>query len=156
MTIPVNSVEEEDKMKIRKARKEDIKKIAEIFKEEYSKPPYNGKWDKKNSIKAINEHFKKYEIYIGESNKQIVGFIVIEKFTSFGEEVCFIDEIVISSGFQRKGFGKTLMKFIEKYCKKNKIKKVKLSTNKKAHAFRFYKKIGFKEIESISMEKKIR
>ena len=35
-------------MKIKKATKKDLKKIAEIFRIEYSKPPYNGKWNKKN------------------------------------------------------------------------------------------------------------
>lgn len=143
-------------MKIRKAKKEDLKKVAEIFKAEYSKPPYNGKWNKKNSLKAINEHFKKYKIYVIELSEKIIAFTVIEIITSFGEKTCFINEIVVSSEFQRKGLGKKIMIFIESYCKKNNIKKVKLSTNRKAHAFDFYKKLGYKETASVSMVKKLK
>lgn len=143
-------------MKIRKAKEEDLRKIAEIFRREYSKFPYKGKWNKKNALEAINEHFKKYEIYVIEIDKKIVGFTVIEEITSFREKACFINEMVISSEFHRKGLGKKLMEFTENYCKKKSIKKIKLSTNRKAHAFKFYKNRGYSETLSVSMEKKLK
>lgn len=145
-------------MKIRKAKKEDLKEIKRFFREEYSKPPYNGKWDENNSSKAINEHFKKFEVYVAELDKEVVGFTILERFTSSGEEVCFIVEIIVGNDFQGKGIGKKLMKFIEDYSKKRKINIIRLSTNKDALAFKFYKKIGYNERKGgqVPMEKKLK
>lgn len=144
------------KIKIRKAKISDLKRIADIFRVEYSKSPYNGKWNKSNSLDAIKDHFKKYEIYVLELDKVILGFIIIEKFTSFGEKACFINELVIDSKYQSKGLGKKFILFLEDYCKKREIKKIKLSTNRKAGAFKFYKKLGYKETPSVTMEKNLK
>ena len=48
------------------------------------------------------------------------------------------------------------MGFIESYCKKKSIKKIKLATNRKTRAFEFYKKLGYNETASVSMEKKLK
>ena len=47
------------KIQIIKSRKEDYKELAEIYKTEFSKPPYNEPWTKKKAIKKINI-FSKY------------------------------------------------------------------------------------------------
>ena len=38
-----------DNIKVRKARKSDIKEVANLFKTESSKKPYNQKWTSKNA-----------------------------------------------------------------------------------------------------------
>ena len=89
-------------MKIRKAEKEDLKGIAEIFRVEYSKPPYNGKWNKKNSFEAISEHFKKYKIYVIEIDKKIVGFTVIEEITSLERRLVLLMRLLLVQSFSER------------------------------------------------------
>ena len=45
-------------MKIRKAGKEHLKTIAEIFRVEQAKPPRNEKWTKKRSYELMKRYFK--------------------------------------------------------------------------------------------------
>ena len=60
-------------MKIRKARKEDLKDMAKIFVEEYRKKPYNEKWTRKVALRKIKEYYKKNSrIWVVELDKFVV------------------------------------------------------------------------------------
>lgn len=144
-----------EEIKIRKAINKDLKKISEIFRTEYRKPPYNEKWSEKDSLKKIKEYLKKNYIFVLEIRKEIVGFIIGSTFLWYDGQRGFIDEIVISLNFQGKGLGKKLMNHIEKFFKKKEIKRISLASSKKAKAFKIYKKLGFKE-QFVTMAKKLK
>lgn len=140
-------------MKIRKAKKRDLKKVAEIFRTEFNKEPYNGNWSKEKAFKKIREYNKRSLISIAEISNKIVGFIIYSKYLWSDGFRAEVKEIVISSKFQGKGIGTKLMLYVEDFYKKRGIKKILLMTHKKSKAFKIYKKGGFKETNLIEMEK---
>jgi len=144
-------------MKIRKARKEDLKKIDEIFREEYSKFPYNEKWTKEKSLTKLKEYLKYNLIFVIENSKGILGFLIghIDIWDKGNEG--FIDEVVVSRKFQGKGYGKLLMNFIIKYFDRKNCKNLRLMSNPKSIAFKIYKKMGFNKSKNlIYMTKKLK
>jgi len=143
-------------MKIKKAKKQDLKKIAEIFKKEYAKKPYNERWNEKESLLKIKEYFKNNKIFVAVIDNEIKGFIIFSEFFWDKGKEGFIDEIVIDSKEQSKGIGGTLIKFVENYFKKKGIKKVSLMSVTKSKAFKFYKKKGYKEIDFVCLKKKLK
>lgn len=129
-------------MIIRKAKRGDFNKIAELMNKEYSKHPYHEPWKKKNAIKTLNYFSKVGEIFV-LIDKEIIGFIISrdEYYNDGGSTM--IEELIVDSDFQGKGFGKKLVNSVERHCKKKKIKRVLLMASKNASAFHFYKKMGY-------------
>lgn len=141
-------------VKIRKAVKRDLKEIAEIFRIESTKKPYNQKWTKETSLKNIKNAFEKYEIYIIIEDK-IIGFVICK--TNKLEKDVRVDELWIKKEYQRKGNGKKLMKFLEGEYKKRGIKNLSLVSDKNSKAFNFYRKLNYIENKStVFMDKKIK
>ena len=64
-------------MKIRKAKKGDLKTGAEIFRKESAKGPYNQKYTSQTVMKRVKDMFVYGAIYIAIIDNQIVGFISI-------------------------------------------------------------------------------
>ena len=142
-------------MKIRKAKSSDLKKIANIFKTEFAKKPYNEKWTEQGALKEIKIYFKKSLIFIIAEKNEIEGFLVVMIDSWWDGKRSFIKEIIIAEKSQRKGYGKALTSYFENYSKKRKIKTISLMSNKKSKAFKIYKKLGYKEHGFVSMEKKL-
>jgi|SRR3989344_6020347 len=144
-------------MKIRKATKKDLKKIAEIFRIESAKKPYLQKRNRKKALDKIKEYFKNEDIYISILNNKIAGFIIVNIDTTEKKKL-FIIELWIKKEYQRKGIGKTLVRFIEKMYKKKGIKLFKLVANKKkGGAFNFYRKLKYNENKDlVFMDKKLK
>ena len=142
-------------MKIRKTREKDFKGMIKLFIEEYAKPPYKDKWTKKEAIKSIKSEVKKGISYIAKDDKKIVVFITVTKETP-GKIYLFIENLVVDSNYQRKGIGKRLVEQIEKkYKKKNTI--ISLSVNKNSPAYKFYKRLGYRENKvNVNMGKKLK
>jgi ribosomal protein S18 acetylase RimI-like enzyme len=127
-----------------------------MFIKEYSKRPYNEKWSKKTATQKIKDYFKGHEIFLLEIDKKIIGFIVITTYLWDKGTRGYIDEIVIDSKFQGKGYGKKLMEFVEDYFRKKGIKEVTLMSSTKSKAFNIYKKLKYKEEKDfVSMRKKL-
>ncbi len=141
-------------MKIRKATKKDFLEIAKLFKIESAKKPYLQKWTSQTSIKNINKMFENGSIYVASFNKEIVGFIAI---AGEGKKDAYIDEFWIKLKYQRQGVGKNLLEQAEKKCRKKGIKSVTVMANKKAGAFKFYKKSKYRpKNEDVFMVKKLK
>ena len=65
-------------MKIRKAKKSELKEIALLMKKELGKPPYNEKESINNVIKSLAFYFKIGEIYVYLIEKEIAGVVVFK------------------------------------------------------------------------------
>ena len=142
-------------MKIRKAKKKDFKKIAEILRKESSKKPYNDKYTLKTALKEINK-FAKNDLYVSTSKKEIIGFIASD-ITSDNKKKAYINELWLKPIYQGKGIGKTLVKFTEEKYKKKGVKIIRLVSRRDSKAFGFYKRIKYKEYKKlVFMEKKIK
>lgn len=137
-------------MKIKKATKKDFWEIAKIIKKEYGKKPYFEKWTEKNAIKTLNYYSKVGNIYVCIIRKSIVGAIILRKeYYNKGYHL-IIKELVVDEKFQGKGIGKELVNFVEEFCRKNKIRAINLYANKKALAYKFYVKRGYKHYKHMS------
>ncbi|HEA46391.1 MAG TPA: GNAT family N-acetyltransferase [Candidatus Pacearchaeota archaeon] len=143
-------------MEIKKAAKKDLKEIASLMKKEIGKPPFNEKDSINFILKSLRFYLKNSEIYISTENK-IEGVLIFQVEQWWEGKVIIIQDLVVSYKFQKKGIGKNLMVFIEKYAKKIKAKRIYFETNKKSSAIKFYKKMGYKiNKDRISMNKKMK
>ncbi|MBR9691312.1 GNAT family N-acetyltransferase [Candidatus Woesearchaeota archaeon] len=143
-------------MEIRRAAKKDIKRISEIIKTEYGKPPYNDKWTDRTALKTVKEYFRHKSIFVAEIEKEIAGFIIGYVYSYESGPMGYVNEFIVSSEFQKRGVGKKLMKHIENYFKKKKVKKIALHASIKSKAYEIYKNWGYKKSHFIMMEKKIK
>lgn len=141
-------------MKIRKARKEDLKDIAEILRVESGKKPYFQKHTKKGALEKIENSFKKDDIYMSELDGEVVGFIICKE--TKDKKSIYIDEFWFKEEHQAKGFGTKLLKSVERVYKKLGWKRIDLISSKISRAFGFYKKMKYKpHSEFIFLEKRL-
>lgn len=118
---------------IRKLRKADINRVANIWLEANLKAHYFVSaqyW--KNHFESVKELLLQAEVYVYENDRKIQGFIGLS-----GE---YIEGIFISAEMQSHGIGKLLLNYA-------KTRKNKLSLNvyqKNVRAISFYQREGFK------------
>ncbi len=144
-------------MRIKKATKKDIVKIAELMMEEFSKPPFNENVSLKKVLKSLNFYFKIGNIYAVINKKDIIGVSVFKIEQYWEGPVIIIEDLAVKEKFKKQGAGKMLMNQIEDYAKKNKIKLICFKTHKKSPSLKFYKKTGYKPRKDIIyFEKKIK
>lgn len=129
-------------MEIKPAKITDIKSIAEIFLIESAKEPYLQVWNEESSLEKINYFYENYDLYIISLDKEIVGFIACE--LTLNKKIVYVSELWIKEKDQHKGLGTELMKFIEEKYKNQGIRSISLVTDKESNAFKFYKKLGYK------------
>ena len=131
-------------MKIRKARPEDYRKIANLRKKTFEK--INGKTHTKEQVeemnrltppKAILEKMKQREMFCLVEGNKILGVVDLE-----GNK---IGGLFVQHNKIRKGNGTILMNFIEDYAKRKGLKKVKLYSTK--YAFPFYAQKGYRLVK---------
>ena len=130
-------------MKIRKAGKKDLKEVAELMINEYSKPPFKENEPIKNVLKSLKFYYNKAKINIAEEDKKIIGVVVFQIEQWWEGSVIIIQALAVNEKFQKKGVGKLLMKFVERYALNKNVKRIYFGTNKKSSAIKFYKKLGY-------------
>ena len=141
-------------MIIRKAKKEGLNVISKIFAEESAKPPYNQKWTDKTALNKFREGLRNQDIFAIELERKIIGLITFNKTSD--KKKRYLDEFWIKKECQGQGFGKEVMKFVERFYKSKGVKKIELVANRRANAFRFYKKLNYTEDNDlVFMNKKI-
>src|SRR3989344_3701065 len=129
------------KIQIIKSKKEDYKELAEIYKTEFSKPPYNEPWTKKKAIEKINILSRYCDIWKIIYNKKIAGFIAVNPSWFLPGKYAFGEDIVIKKEFQRKGIGKFALNEIFKKYKQKGFEYFMGVANTKSKAIKLYKKL---------------
>lgn len=143
-------------MKLEKAIDKDLKDIAEIYKTEFSKPPYNEKWTSSIALKRIKEYYMFCDIWKLNYNGKIIGFIIINTKRWFPNNVCFGEEIAVKEDYQEKGLGTFIFKEIFRIYKERGFKKFAGITSKKSKALNLYNRLGIKESkDSVFIERNI-
>lgn len=126
-------------IKIRKYQNKDQKQVFEIVKDLNSDMPE----DKLEDIKDIKKFYFQNQgsFFIAEDKNKIIGTIGIEQ---EGKIKARIKRLYILEEYRRKGIAQKLLDKAINFCKKNKYKKVILTTlyNLKP-ALNFYKKNNF-------------
>ena len=95
------------------------------------------------------------EIFVAESNNNIVGFISIgiddknDEFIVNKIPTAYISDIVVLKEYRGKGIGKALMKRAEDFTKENRLKYVKLIVfSENQNAIGLYKSLDFEDYET--------
>ena len=104
--------------------------------------------NKKEMKKGIQNRFDKgHEIFFGyKQNNELIGYVTLKPFFP-GYKHCEVYWLAVKKKCQGQGIGSKLMKFIEKYGKKNGFRKVCLYTGQNMKLTRkFYEKLGYKLI----------
>ena len=137
-------------MEIRKAIKKDFKEIGKILKQEFARPPYKDKWTNQAATNAIKYYYKiKSDIYICVLNNKIVGFLVARYEPRDKGYLTVIEYFAIKEKFQKKGFGKKLLKRLELDAKNKGSKVIYFNTSRNSFATKFYRKQGYSENKKI-------
>lgn len=89
----------------------------------------------------IEKYLKKSRCFELKNNAQVIGVLVL---LPNNTHIIEIKNIAILPSMQRKGFGKMLLVFAEKYARKNDYKELKIGTgNSSLHQLALYQKQGF-------------
>ncbi|NCO18076.1 hypothetical protein COT60_03745 [Candidatus Pacearchaeota archaeon CG09_land_8_20_14_0_10_30_9] len=146
-----------NKINIRKTKKEDLKIISKIYRDEFSKPPYNENWTEKKSINKMRFFLKFYDLYSVIFKKQVIGFACINKNFMCPGEVAFWEEFAIKKEFQNEGIGTFVLNEIFKIYKKKGYKKFMGIVNLNSKASKLYKKLNIlPSKKNILIEKNLR
>ncbi len=130
------------KIQLKKAGVKDISLLSKIYREEFSKSPYNEKWTEKKSAEKMKFFLKFYDLYSIFSDGKIVGFICINpKFMCPGE-VAFGEEFAIKEEFQNKGIGTFVLNEIFKIYKEKGFKRFLGIADLNSRANSLYQKLG--------------
>ena len=143
-------------MKIRKAKKEDMKDIQDL---RY----LLGKYDKSLGLniavpewgytevgkKDLEYFLNEQYIYVAEDDEKIVGFITGEIFKKkawYNVQLGSINNIFVLEEYRNKGIGKALMQTMIDALKEVGITNIQLDTyNKNSKAIKFYERLGFEK-----------
>lgn len=152
---------------IRHAKISEIKDILNITKACAAEMNDNGifQWNEHYpSESAFLNDLERNELYVKESNGQVIGNIVIS--TLMDEEYVpiqwltpngnstYIHRLGIHPSYQGKGFAQELMDYAEAYSKSNGFNSVRLDTfsqNKRNQ--RFYEQRGYQKLDDIFFPK---
>ena len=144
-------------MKIRKVKTKDLKRISELLRVEYKKPPYNEKWTNLNALRKVKIHSEDNIIFVLEIQNKIEGLIIGKIYLTDKSKNGYCNEMIVSTKFQGKGYGKMLLNKFIMYLRKNNVKNLELMSNTKSKAFKVYNKLGFKQSKDfVYMEKKLK
>ena len=136
-------------LKLAKAETKDLKEISRIYKEEFSKPPYNEQWTFALALKRMKNFLKEYDMWKLVYQNQIVGLTIINTNLWAPKSICFMEEMAVKNEFQNRGFGTFMINKIMKIYKKRGYSVFMAIALKKAKAFKLYKKLGIKESKSL-------
>lgn len=115
-----------------------------------------------NSIENIEKYLGKIDterVFVVEYEGNLIGFCCCRLIKS----VCYdsysfeLTEIYVDENYQKKGIGKGLIDYVERYCNENNIKKIELLTGiRNIKAQRFYENLGYVRTNQIHYKKRMR
>ncbi|MBS3072973.1 GNAT family N-acetyltransferase [Candidatus Pacearchaeota archaeon] len=145
-------------MKIRKAKKDDLKEYLKIKREslkEYSKITWckitlTNNQIKKELVDSISSP-KRFLLFIEDD--KIIGYMICSIILSEHQNYGYIDDIFVYKKFRGNGLGKMLINEFIKILRKKNIKKLRLGVNiRNKKAIKMYKELGF-EVKHYEMDK---
>ncbi len=132
-------------MEIKKMEAKNINAYVGLYKKVFSQAP----WFIEEDFMDLRSYFSKYfslnnflgyDLYIGS---RLIGFSLGYKKPWIPGYEYYIDQFCIDPDYQKKGYGRLLLKFIEADKKKEDLTNLILMTEKTTPAYGFYKGLGF-------------
>lgn len=142
-------------MVLRLVNEQDLKELAEIYKTAYNAQNIGENWDSESSFILMQHLFKKQSdlFFIAvEDGKTVGGIVALVKPWWDGNHLTD-GELFVSPNNQKKGIGTQLIKhlFTEALKTYNAVSWDTFTHRKYEHPLKWYKSIGFKEIEHWTM-----
>ena len=142
-------------MEIRKLEKKDITAVAKLASRVMA-PQFKAVGEQFMSEKDYAEALKnaldvREFMVVAEEGKSIAGFM----HWYYQDNQAFIEDLVISSKFQKKGFGGVLVNFLMAECKRDSITSVSSLVPHGGAGVKFAQKFGFKPV-SVELKKKLK
>lgn len=151
-------------MNFRKATKEDISSIVEIYndihtQEEQGLVTIGWVRDVYPTERDAQMALNRGDLFVGEDGGKIFGAAIINQiqvdvyenapweFPAEDSAVMVLHTLVISPKAPRRGYGQAFVQFYQDFAQKNNCPYLRIDTNEKnARARAMYKKLGFREI----------
>jgi len=137
---------------VREFSTNDLQKCCALFIRVFNDSPWNDNWTNETAYTYLQElvNNKRFLGYTLWDNGLLIGAVFCHMKNHYRGDEIFIDEMYISSDYQRKGHGMELMNAVEKYAKENYFISITLLTGIDKPAFNFYKKFGCKQLENLA------
>ena len=141
---------------VRECRREDLGQVAQIFREAYSKPPYDLDWSEKNARSKVIEHFHGDTILVADTGDGVAGFIVFRAALWGEADHGYIVEFAVASDLQGQGVGSSLLEAAENALTERGVTEIELvDVNTNAEACEFYKHRGYDVTDLVRMKKPV-
>jgi GNAT superfamily N-acetyltransferase len=137
-------------LKIRRIQKEDLNKLSEVYSEVYRLFDVGERWTKKSAYKLLAYWLKRDPdlTFLAEYDGKIVGGFVVGIKPWWDGNHLVDGEIFVHPDYQKKKIGTKLLKFVSKYSlKKYNVVRFDSCTFRGRYPVKWYKSIGFKEIQ---------
>jgi ribosomal protein S18 acetylase RimI-like enzyme len=132
----------------------DVSTLAqEIWQEHYLRIVGQDQIDymleKFQSVQAIKTQLSDgYEYYSVFSDAQSIGYMALLQ--NHNDTSLMISKIYVKKSRRGSGLGKQMLQFVERLCKKRKIRQIWLTVNKhNTHSIEWYLRMGFTNKEAI-------
>jgi N-acetylglutamate synthase-like GNAT family acetyltransferase len=130
-------------IKIRSLNKKDISVCLKIVLETGASSSKNEakkvmEFSLAPGIKPLNPNY-----YVLELDERVIGVSGLYYDYEDPKDTMWMDYFAVSPKFQRQGYGTAMLVNLESMCKKKKVRRLCVFTNKQ-RALKFYKKNGFK------------
>jgi GNAT superfamily N-acetyltransferase len=144
-------------MIIRIAKASELKEVQELnlklFKKEHEEYDQTLRLDwtfGKEATKYLKDRISQGSVWVAVIDKQIIGYLCggitkAEKYRNL-QKVGEIENFFVLKDYRSKGAGKKLYQEFIKWCKKNKLHKIKVeATAQNKAGIKFYRNNGFKD-----------
>lgn len=144
-------------MNIRNYSSEDFQGCIELFINVFNEEPWKDSWTQEKAQQYLKDYIDTpgFKGIVAE-DVTIQGFIMGVRKRWWSSDEFFIHEMCVKIADQRSGVGTKMLNHLGNTLKSEGIERITLLTSKEIPAEQFYKKNGFKTIDSlIFMSKKM-
>ena len=140
---------ERPKIVIRKARKEELPKLAEIYLSAYEGMEHYAYYDYEEALDYMEWLYRGHKdgFFVAEVNGEPVGFVACNPFwrDRFVGRTCEIHEVAVAKGWKGKGIGRMLMQRALEYGREKGCRTASLWVGEgNTLAIEWYRRLGFK------------
>jgi len=119
----------------------------DLFIEVFNGAPWHDGWTKESAGARLwefveNKRFVGFTLWEGDA---LIGAIFCHAQTYYRGDEIFIDELFVSPGCQRKGYGRLLMEAVEAHAKAQGLVCITLLTNREYPSFEFFQGCGCRQ-----------
>lgn len=143
-------------IKIKPMMRHNLTRCIPIFEKAYAEPPYNEKWERRESHHYLTFFFQigRGASFILQNEEEIIGFILGYVYP-FGKQLQYhVQELVIHPNHQRKGYGSQLLDEAVARVDQGVDTVVMLAGRRDDKPMNFYEKLGFSAVDDLVLLQK--